>query len=188
MTDTAQPAAASLAPSPSQEWLDRLRGSSEYVAIPLLAVGVSCILFSIFLLTLGKSPGDFFELLWRGGFGTAFSWQNSLLRAAPLILTALCVALPARAGLVIIGGEGALVLGGLFAALVALPITGKWSPMWVMPIMALAAMLAGGIWIGIVGALRHYRGVNETIASLLMSYIAIAMMNFLVEGAFRDPT
>ncbi len=188
MTDTAQPSAASLAPSPSQEWLDRLRGSSEYVAIPLLAVGVSCILFSVFLLTLGKAPGDFFELLWRGGFGSAFSWQNSLLRAAPLILTALCVALPAGAGLVIIGGEGALVLGGLFAALIALPITGKWPPMWVVPIMALTAMLAGGIWIGIVGALRHYRGVNETIASLLMSYIAIAMMNFLVEGAFRDPT
>ena len=48
-------------------------------------------------------------------------------------------------------------------------------------------MIAGGIWIGAVGALRHYRAVNETISSLLMAYIAIALMNHLVEGPLRDP-
>jgi simple sugar transport system permease protein len=48
-------------------------------------------------------------------------------------------------------------------------------------------MGAGGIWLGIAGWLRHYRGVNETIASLLLSYIAIAIMNFFVEGVLRDP-
>ena len=48
-------------------------------------------------------------------------------------------------------------------------------------------MVAGGIWIGAIGALRHYRGVNETISSLLMAYIAIALMNQLVEGPLRDP-
>ena len=53
--------------------------------------------------------------------------------------------------------------------------------------MALGAMAVGGIWIGTVGALRNLRGVNETISSLLMAYIAIALMNHLVEGPFRDP-
>ena len=48
-------------------------------------------------------------------------------------------------------------------------------------------MVAGGLWIGLAGWLRHYRGVNETISSLLLSYIAIAIMNFFVEGALRDP-
>ena len=51
--------------------------------------------------------------MYRGSFGTWFSFQNTLQRAAPLMLTALCTALPARLGLVVIGGEGALVLGGL---------------------------------------------------------------------------
>ena len=185
MTDAVQPRATDQA---GGEWLDRLRTSLEAVVIPLLAVGMSCLIFSAFLLALGKAPGDFFWLLWQGGFGTAFSWQNTLLRSAPLILTALCVALPARAGLVIIGGEGALVLGGLVAAMVALPFAGTSLPWLVMPLMALAAALAGGLWIGLVGALRHYRGVNETIASLLMSYIAIAIMNFMVEGPLRDPS
>jgi simple sugar transport system permease protein len=53
--------------------------------------------------------------------------------------------------------------------------------------MAIAAMIVGGVWIGAVGALRIKRGVNETIASLLMAYIAIALLNHFVEGPFRDP-
>ena len=54
--------------------------------------------------------------MYQGAFGSWFSWQNTLTRAAPLILTALCTALPARLGLVIIGNEGALVVGGVAAA------------------------------------------------------------------------
>jgi general nucleoside transport system permease protein len=59
-------------------------------------------------------------LIYAGGFGDAFAWQNTLQRAAPLILTGLAVALPAQAGRVIIGAEGALVLGGLAAAALGL--------------------------------------------------------------------
>jgi simple sugar transport system permease protein len=155
--------------------------------IPVCAVLIALLIFSVFLLMLGKSPAEFFSLIWRGGFGTAFSWQNTLLRAAPLILTALCVALPARTGLVIIGGEGALVLGGFLAAAVAIPIAGVWPPIVVMTLMCLAATISGALWIGLAGWLRHSRGVNETISSLLLTYIAIAIMNFFVEGALRDP-
>ncbi len=56
-----------------------------------------------------------------------------------------------------------------------------------LPLMALAGASVGALWIGAVGALRYYRGVNETIASLLMAYIAIALMNHLVGGPLRDP-
>ena len=111
----------------------RLRGGAEFVAIPMLAVAMAIALFSLFLLTLGKSPLEFFDLAWRGGFGSAFSLQNTLLRASPLILSALCVAIPARIGLTIIGGEGALVLGGFAAAAIALPMVGHLPPVIVMP-------------------------------------------------------
>jgi simple sugar transport system permease protein len=53
--------------------------------------------------------------------------------------------------------------------------------------MAVGAMAVGAAWIGLAGALRHYRGVNETISSLLLTYIAIAVFNHLVEGPLRDP-
>ncbi len=165
------------------EWVAR---RAEGFVIPVAAIVVGMAIFSVFIALLGKSPAQFFELTWRGGFGSWFSIQNSLSRAAPLLLAALCVALPARLGLVVIGGEGAIVLGGVAAAAFGVWMTGA-PPLLVIPVMALAGMLAGGLWIGAVGALRHYRAVNETISSLLMAYIAIALMNQLVEGPLRDP-
>nr|WP_319386369.1 ABC transporter permease [uncultured Roseibium sp.] len=188
MADTTETPGMAVQSGVSNDLLDRLRRSSEYAVIPLLALVFSGALFSVFLFALGKSPVEFFSLVWRGGFGTSFSWQNTLVRAAPLIFTALCVAIPARLGLVIIGGEGALVLGGFASAAIAIPMIG-WMPGYLMlAIMAFAGMVAGAVWIGCVGALRHYRGVNETIASLLMFYIAVSILNFFVEGALRDPS
>ena len=149
-------------------WLAR---RTESVAIPLGAVAAGFLIFSLFLVALGKSPLAFLDLVWRGGFGSPFALQNSLQRAAPLLFAALCVALPARLGLVVIGGEGAIVLGGVAAAAAAQPLQGL-SPLLAVPLMALAAV-AGG--------------VNETIASLLMSYIALALSNHLIEGWLRDP-
>jgi ABC-type uncharacterized transport system permease subunit len=178
--------ARALAPAPSSVGSSRWRSDIEYVAIPLLAIAASLALFALFLLGVGKSPVTFVELVWRGGFGTAFSIQNTLQRSSPLILTALAVAIPARIGLIIIGGEGALVLGGFVAAALAIPLVGHVWPAPTLIVMALAAMATGGFWIGLCGFLRYARGVNETIASLLLTYIGIAIMNFFVEGPLRD--
>lgn len=165
------------------EWLAR---RAEAFVIPLAALVVGMLLFSLFIALVGKSPVQLYETMWRGGFGSWFSIQNSLSRGAPLLLAALCVALPARLGLVVIGGEGAIVLGGVAAAATGVALSGAPSSIVILA-MGVAGMAAGGIWIGAVGALRHYRAVNETISSLLMAYIAIALMNHLVEGPLRDP-
>ena len=168
--------------------LSRLRAGSEFVVIPIAAVVVALALFCLFLLAIGKSPAMFLSLVWVGGYGSAFSWGNTLQKASPLILTALTVAIPARIGLTIIGGEGALVLGGFAAAAIAVPFYQSGVPaLVVMPLMILAAIVTGAVWIGLAGLLRYRRGVNETISSLLLSYIAIAIMNFFVEGPLRDP-
>ncbi|OWW04804.1 ABC transporter permease [Rhizobium sp. R72] len=169
---------------PILEWLAR---RAEPVVISFGAILIGLALFCLFVLVIGKSPATLFQLMYTGGFGSWFSIQNSLSRAAPLLLTALCVALPARLGLVIIGGEGAVVLGGVAAAATALPLVGTFPALFVLMLMAAAAMIVGGIWIGLAGFLRHYRGVNETISSLLLAYIAIALMNQFVEGPLRDP-
>ncbi|MCV6598239.1 MAG: ABC transporter permease [Mangrovicoccus sp.] len=158
----------------------------EAVVIPIGALLTGALIFSGFLLALGKSPAEFFALIYKAGFSSPFSWQNTLSRVAPLLFAGLCVALPARLGLVVIGGEGAIVLGGLMAAITAGLMLG--TPSWLgLPLMALAGAAMGGLWIAAIGWLRIKRGVNETIASLLMAYIAIAVMNHLVEGPFRDP-
>jgi general nucleoside transport system permease protein len=163
-----------------------LRRALEALLVPLIALALAAGAFSLFLLFLGKSPAEFFTLVWRGAFASAFSFQNTLQRAAPLLLTALCMAVPAHLGLVVIGGEGAVVLGGLAAAAVALPLLGA-PPFVIWIAMALAGMVGGGAWIGLAGWLRARRGINETISSLLLAYVAIALFNHLVEGPLRDP-
>jgi ABC-type uncharacterized transport system permease subunit len=170
------------------DFLVRVRSSAEYVFITLFALLVSAFLFSLFLLAIGKSPIEFFALVERGGFGTAFSIQNTLQRAAPLILTALAVAIPARIGLIMIGGEGALVLGGFVSAAIAIPMLGHVPPIPTLIVMAIMGAITGAFWVGLAGALRYYRGVNETISTLLLTYIGVAIMNFFVEGALRDLT
>jgi simple sugar transport system permease protein len=163
------------------------RGAAEAVTIPAGALAVSLIVFGIFVALAGASPLGVYETIYSGAFGSWFSWQNTLQRAAPLMLTALCTALPARLGLVVIGAEGALIIGALATVAIAAVLSG--APPWmVVAAMMLAGMCTGGVWIALVGGLRHYRGVNETISSLLLNYIAIALMNHLVGGSMRDPT
>ena len=163
------------------------RATAEVLLLRVGALAVSMVLFGVFVALAGANPFDVFYQMYRGSFGTSFSVQNSLLRAAPLMLTALCTAIPARLGLMIIGGEGALVIGGLAAISCGLAL--QTLPPWlVTTAMAVTGFAAGGFWIGVSGALRAYRGVNETISSLLLSYIAIALLNHCVEGPMRDPT
>ena len=154
--------------------------------LPIAALIGALLLFGLFVWLGGVSPTETWLLLFKGAFGDWFSWQNTLTRAAPLMLTALCVALPARAGLIIIGGEGAVVLGGLAAAAVPylMPLPGN--ALGTL-IVCVAGFAVGAAWIALAGALRQYRGVNETISSLLLAYTAIAIFKQLVEGPMRDP-
>ncbi|MBX2862245.1 MAG: ABC transporter permease [Leptolyngbyaceae cyanobacterium MAG.088] len=162
------------------------RRSLEAVVLPVAALLVALILFGCFCALAGANPFAVYGSIYKAAFGRWSAWQNTLIRAAPLMLTALCTALPARLGLVIIGNEGALVMGGLAAVVVGLGVGASLPPLMAQGAMALAGIVAGGLWVMLAGALRHYRGVNETISSLLLNYIAIALMNHLVEGPMRD--
>lgn len=159
----------------------------ESLLISLGAIIASLAVFGIFMLLTGRNPFDVLYTIYKGGFGSWFAWQNTLQRAAPLLLTALCTAIPARLGLMIIGGEGALLLGALATIVAAACLAGA-PPMLAVPLMALAAACVGGGWIALAGWLHEVRGVNETISSLLLNYIAIALMNHLISGVMRDPT
>ena len=157
----------------------------ESACLSLSALVVALLLFGLFVALGGRNPLAVYHALYLGAFGTRFSIEGTLTQASPIILTALCTALPARVGLLVIGGEGALVLGGLFAALCATMADGALP--WVGMIVALlGGMCAGALWIAAVGALKHWRGVNETIASLLLNYIAIAVFFHLISGPIRD--
>ena len=184
-TATVTTAPASAPVQATDRWYP-FRRAAEALLAPVIALAGAAILFSIFLLFLGSSPSGFIDLVWRGAFGSWFSIQNTVQRAAPLLLTALCVAIPGQLGLVIIGGEAAVVLGGLAATVAALPLIDT-SPIIVWAAMAVAGSAMGAFWIGIGGWLRARLNVNEVIASLVLSYIGLALFNHLVEGLLRDP-
>ena len=122
----------------------KIGGAAEYIVIPALALAGSLVLFGIFVTLFGKNPLDLYFYMYQGAFGTWFSWQNTLTRAAPLILTALCTALPAQLGMVIIGGEGALLIGALCATSAALAMPAA-PPLVVDVAMACAGMIGGGL-------------------------------------------
>lgn len=163
-----------------------MRNALKEIALPAFAIAAALLVFGVLVWFAGVSPVDVWVTLFKGAFGDWFSWQNTLQRAAPLMLTALCVAIPARAGLVIIGGEGAVVLGGLACAALpyAIPLPGNIAG---TVAICIAGAVAGALWIMLAGWLRQYRGINETISSLLLAYIAIGIFKHLVEGALRDP-
>ncbi len=159
----------------------------DAMIISSVALLISLILFGLFVLCSGVNPFEVYATMFRGAFGTSYSWRSTMIHAAPLMLTALCVVMPARVGMVIIGGEGCVVLGGLLAAWTAHQIPHA-VPFVSLTSMIVVGMIAGGLWTLLAGALRQIRGVNETISSLLLNYIAIAILNHCVEGPMRDPT
>ena len=133
-------------------WLETLAKRSEAVLLPLGALIVGLLTFGLFLYFLGKSPFDFYALVYKAGFGTFFSWQNTLSRTAPLLFAALCVALPARLGLMVIGGEGAIVLVGVTFGVLAGSVSGLPGIIAIL-LLTIASMLVAGVWSGAVGLL-----------------------------------
>lgn len=165
----------------------RFRPSIEDALISIGAIWLSAALFGIFCALMGASPGAVFQSLYKAGFADWYSWQNSLIRAAPLMLCGLCTVIPARAGVITIGNEGAFVIGGLAAIAAGLACQTA-PPVLALICMGIAGAAGGGLWISLAAGLQHGRGVNAVISSLLLNYIGISIMLQLVEGPMRDPS
>jgi general nucleoside transport system permease protein len=165
----------------------RLRAPAEVLTVETFALGIAIAAFGCFLVAVGHAPLDVFSEMLGGAFGNRFAWENTLTKAAPLMLTALCTALPARLGMVIIGNEAALLFGGLGAAVAARAFRDV-DAFWVLPAMLTLGALFGAAWITLSAMLRQRRGVNETISSLLLYYVGLGVFLFFVEGPLRDPS
>jgi simple sugar transport system permease protein len=123
----------------------------------------------------------------EGTLGTPYSVSEVLVKAIPLMLCGLAVAVAARIQVWNIGAEGQLVLGGMGAAWVALYAARYLPAAAVLPAMVAAGFLAGGLWAAIPGALKARWGVNEILTSLMLNYVAIYWVEHLYFGPWRDP-
>ena len=153
----------------------------------VLSLAMFGLLASLFFLVNGRTPGTIFTQMVSGAFGGSFAITVTLSKTIPSLFCALAVALPARMGLISVGADGQLYFGALCATAVMLSLTH--APMWVLlPLVLLAATAGGFAWGAVAGALRAYLGVNETIMTLLLNYVALQLVDYLVYGPWKDPS
>ncbi|OIO03347.1 MAG: branched-chain amino acid ABC transporter permease [Desulfovibrionaceae bacterium CG1_02_65_16] len=153
-----------------------------YLGALALALGICAVL----LMLSGKPGLGGLAILFRGAFGQGYSLLDGLVKAIPIFLCSLGVALSFRMQIWNIGAEGQFALGAVGATFVALALPGQPWPV-LLPLMFLAAMLAGGLWGLIPAGLRLWLGVNEIISSLMLNYVGILFLEFLVFGVWKDP-
>jgi general nucleoside transport system permease protein len=140
-----------------------------------------------FLVAIGQPPVRTLGTMAIYAFGDGYSTSESLVKATPILLCALAVILPARLGLITVGGEGQLYFGALLGTSVVVnyPLA---PTIILLPTMLILGAAGGAIWSGVAGVLRARFNVNETISTLLLNYIAVLLVNFEVYGAWKDPS
>jgi simple sugar transport system permease protein len=152
----------------------------------LLAVLGALVVFAVFMMIKGANPLDAYRDMFVSTFSNPKQIGEIFIRGTPIILAALAVTVPARAGLINVGGEGQLFIGGVAAAGVSLGLGTSVPPALVFVVMFLAAALAGAVWASIAALLRLWVGINESVTTLLMNYIATDILLFLIYEPWKD--
>ncbi|WP_232303721.1 ABC transporter permease [Pseudofrankia sp. DC12] len=189
MTATATPVTPAGVPlgaaAPAPE--SRLAGVGRATARWALALAGAIAIFTVLLLAKGANPASVYSNVWTSTFTNSQSIEQIFIKAAPLLLGALAVVVPARAGLVNVGGEGQIVIGAVAAGGIGISLGDKLSGGLAMLLMAVAAMLAGAAWAGLAAVLRLTVGINEAVSTLLLNYIALDVLLYLIYSPWKDP-
>ncbi|HLJ59363.1 MAG TPA: ABC transporter permease [bacterium] len=148
---------------------------------PLIATGLAIVMGGALVAGFGHDPIAAYGSLLAGAFGSGYAVATTLARALPLMLAGLAVALSFQSGLFNIGASGQFWLGAIAAAWVGFRVQ---APTWVhLPGALVAGTVAGAAWAAIVpGLAKAYRGANEVITTLMMTYAAVYFGHYLIEG------
>jgi ABC-type uncharacterized transport system permease subunit len=157
------------------------------ILFPLIAVVAAFIVGGIIVLLIGDNPIETYKLL----IGSALSWPDgigyTLFYATPLIFTGLAVAVAFRCGLLNIGAEGQLYIAAFATAWVGITFANLSG--WILiPLACLAAVLSGAAWGAIPGVLKAKFGSHEVINTIMLNFIAIALVSYFVQYHFKEPT
>lgn len=150
-------------------------------------LGSAVVIYAAFLVAKGADPAKVFDSMWASAAGDPRAIGETLLRATPLLLAALAVVVPARAGLFNIGGEGQLVMGAVGATGVAYLVGTDVAQPLTLLLMGLGGAAAGMVWASIPALLKHFARASEIITSLLLNYVATIFLAWLVFEPWKDP-
>ena len=155
-------------------------------ASPLLALLITVVIGVLLFTALGKDPVKGLSVFFWEPIKSVYALSELLVKATPLLLIALGLAVCFRSNIWNIGAEGQFVMGAIFAAGVALQADAS-SPAGFWVAVLLSGTLGGMLWAGITAALRDWFNASEILVSLMMVYVAIMILNFLVFGPWKDP-
>jgi simple sugar transport system permease protein len=157
------------------------------IASPLLALVLTVVIGVVLFLALGKDPVQGLRVFFWEPIRSSYALGELVVKATPLLIIALGLALCFRSNVWNIGAEGQYVMGAVFATGIAL-MADKASSPWVMvPSVLLAGVLGGIVWAGITAFLRVRFHANEILVSLMLVYVAIMVLGYLVYGPWKDP-
>ncbi len=161
------------------DWIQSLSRAVILMLVVLVA-------FSVVLVMAGKDPLRAYVDIFTQTLATPYGISEVLVRMIPLVLTAVAVAIPARLGLINIGGEGQFYMGAWLATWGAISFADL-PAFLLLPLMGLLGMVGGGMWAAIAGFLRARGWVSETISTLLLNYVAPLLTNFFIFGPWKSP-
>jgi ABC-type uncharacterized transport system permease subunit len=155
-------------------------------ASPLLALAITVVLGVILFVALGKDPVRGLQVFFWEPIKSVYALSELMVKATPLLLIALGLAVCFRSNVWNIGAEGQFVMGAVFASGVALAADANTGAgFWVL--ILLAGIAGGMVWAGITAFLRDRFHASEILVSLMLVYVAIMALNFLVYGPWKDP-
>ncbi len=156
--------------------------------IPVFSVVIALVFGFLFIVCLSGMPTAIsaFTGLWDGAFGSPKALMETLVASTPYLLAGLAVALGFQAGLFNIGAEGQLYMGALAASFIGFSFSSLPAIIHV-PFAVLAGAAAGFLWGAVPGWLKTKTGAHEVINTIMMNYIAIALVDYLVKGPLADP-
>ena len=153
---------------------------------PLLALVVTVLIGTIMFLALGKDPVRGLEMFFWQPIRSGYALGELMVKATPLLIIALGLAVCFRSNVWNIGAEGQYILGAIFAAAVAL-MAGEGTGGWIVVPIVLAGVVGGMVWAAITAVLRDRFNANEILVSLMLVYIAVQLLSYLVSGPLKDP-
>ena len=164
-------------PQPSRVWM---------YASPALALAITVLIGVLLFAALGKDPVRGLQVFFWEPLKSSYALGELALKATPLLLVALGLAVCFRSNVWNIGAEGQFVIGAVTAGGMAL-LADKTTGPWIVPAILAAGVLGGMAWAGIVAFLRDRFNANEILVSLMLVYVATLLLGYLVYGPWKDP-
>jgi len=155
-------------------------------ATPLLAVALTVVAGFFIFLAMGYDPFRALYHFFVSPLLSLYGWSELMVKAAPLIIIGVGLAVGFRANVWNIGAEGQLTIGAITGGVVALAVWGE-EPAWILPVMCLSGIAGGMAYAAVPAFLKTRFGVNEILTSLMLTYVATLFLSTLVYGPLKDP-